>query len=218
VLDATFKGDGIHLNAAVLFADASGFTALTEKLAHAKGSAAAGAESMCQIINNFFTILIDVVEKYGGDIIKFSGDALTIIFPVMPAGGPTEVFADYTTEGTEPAAGASAAQGSAIRKVSSVTKLVAAANLLGGSGNGSGGGGENGEEMTSSGTRTPPVQPGSVEQVLQEITGLYSPSTEVACLRAAQCSLALHAAVHEYVSHLHPATPSPFDLTLTSNR
>ena len=42
---------------------------------------------MCRIINNFFTVLINVVEMYGGDIIKFSGDALTVIFPVLPAGG-----------------------------------------------------------------------------------------------------------------------------------
>jgi len=91
-LNPTFDGAGHQMNAAMLFADASGFTALTEKLAKQSGSSAAGAENMCRIINVFFGKLIDVIHAYGGDIMKFEGDAMTVTFAVMPADGPEAVF------------------------------------------------------------------------------------------------------------------------------
>lgn len=62
--------------AAVVFADASGFTALTERLA----TRADGPEALSRCINGFFEKLLSVVKAYGGDVIKFSGDALTIIW------------------------------------------------------------------------------------------------------------------------------------------
>ncbi|KAK7242877.1 adenylate and guanylate cyclase, partial [Aureococcus anophagefferens] len=60
---------------AVLFADASGFTALTQSLCADKD----GAERLTGILNDFFGVLIDLVESYGGDVVQFSGDALTIL-------------------------------------------------------------------------------------------------------------------------------------------
>ena len=68
--------------AAVLFADMSGFTALTERLS-AKDN---GAEKLCDAINAFFSVLLDCVEQYGGDCAKFAGDALTILWPVAGQG------------------------------------------------------------------------------------------------------------------------------------
>ena len=62
---------------------------------------------MCLIINGFFTVLIDVVQKYGGDVIKFSGDALTVVFPVLPSGGVDDVF-DKKRSGTGKGGNASA--------------------------------------------------------------------------------------------------------------
>lgn len=61
----------------VVFSDASGFTALTEKLAKKSN----GAELLSQCLTMFFTPLIDLINAYRGDTIKFSGDALTIYFP-----------------------------------------------------------------------------------------------------------------------------------------
>jgi len=61
----------------VVFSDASGFTALTEKLAKKSN----GAELLSQCLTAFFTPLIDLINAYRGDTIKFSGDALTIYFP-----------------------------------------------------------------------------------------------------------------------------------------
>ncbi|KAL8273282.1 hypothetical protein Esti_002783 [Eimeria stiedai] len=64
--------------AAVVFCDASGFTALTEAL----DTQPNGAERLGGIINQFFDRIIRIVHFWGGDIIKFSGDALTIVWPV----------------------------------------------------------------------------------------------------------------------------------------
>jgi len=61
---------------AVVFSDASGFTALTERLALYSN----GAELLSSSLNKFFTPLIDMLTAYRGDVIKFSGDALTILF------------------------------------------------------------------------------------------------------------------------------------------
>jgi class 3 adenylate cyclase/tetratricopeptide (TPR) repeat protein len=64
--------------AAVLFADISGFTPLTESLAQ-KGTE--GPEELTRLLNNFFQRIIAIVESEGGEIAKFSGDALSIIVP-----------------------------------------------------------------------------------------------------------------------------------------
>jgi class 3 adenylate cyclase/tetratricopeptide (TPR) repeat protein len=67
-----------HFAAAVLFADISGFTALTESLAH-KGSD--GVEELTRILNAYFGQIISVVQEHGGDVIKFAGDALLAFWP-----------------------------------------------------------------------------------------------------------------------------------------
>jgi predicted ATPase/class 3 adenylate cyclase len=64
--------------AAVLFADISGFTPLTEALAQ-KGSE--GPEELTRLLNAYFSRMIAVVEAQGGEVVKFSGDALTVLFP-----------------------------------------------------------------------------------------------------------------------------------------
>jgi len=61
---------------AVVFSDASGFTALTEALAKKPN----GAELLSKCLDLFFTPLIDLINAYRGDVIKFSGDALMIYF------------------------------------------------------------------------------------------------------------------------------------------
>jgi class 3 adenylate cyclase/predicted ATPase len=68
--------------AAVLFADISGFTALTEHLAQ---QGPAGAEVLTRELNTYFGRLIDLITIHGGDVIKFAGDALTAVWPVTIA-------------------------------------------------------------------------------------------------------------------------------------
>jgi predicted ATPase/class 3 adenylate cyclase len=64
--------------AAVLFADVSGFTPLTEALAQ-KG--AEGPEELTRLLNGYFSRMIALIEAEGGEVVKFSGDAVTVIFP-----------------------------------------------------------------------------------------------------------------------------------------
>src|SRR6266542_2580531 len=65
--------------AVVLFADISGFTALTERLAE-KGPV--GVETLVSIINEYFGQLIDIIYEHGGDVVKFAGDALIAVWPI----------------------------------------------------------------------------------------------------------------------------------------
>eukprot|EP00927_Polykrikos_kofoidii_P048317 TRINITY_DN42565_c0_g1_i1.p1 TRINITY_DN42565_c0_g1~~TRINITY_DN42565_c0_g1_i1.p1 ORF type:complete len:1473 (+),score=263.11 TRINITY_DN42565_c0_g1_i1:143-4420(+) len=74
-----------RFRSALVFADASGFTKLTETLAKQPQ----GAERIGATLNGFFGPVIDIVHKHGGDIIKFSGDAITIIWAAEePTCGP----------------------------------------------------------------------------------------------------------------------------------
>lgn len=61
----------------LVFADVSGFTPLTERLAR-RGKV--GAEELTDVLNEVFTALLDVAESYGGDLLKFGGDALLLLF------------------------------------------------------------------------------------------------------------------------------------------
>jgi class 3 adenylate cyclase/tetratricopeptide (TPR) repeat protein len=67
--------------AAILFADISGFTLLTERMAE-KGPT--GVETLARILNEYFGQLIDIIHDYGGDVVKFAGDAVIAVWPVVP--------------------------------------------------------------------------------------------------------------------------------------
>jgi class 3 adenylate cyclase len=62
----------------VLSADISGFTRLAERLA-ADGVRQA-AESLITAINRCFEPMIDEVNRRGGDVLKFGGDAIFVLF------------------------------------------------------------------------------------------------------------------------------------------
>lgn len=72
VLEKRFK-------AVVAFADVSGFTAMSERLATIGRE---GAESLTAILNSYFSAMIKPIEEAGGFVGKFGGDAMTIFFPV----------------------------------------------------------------------------------------------------------------------------------------
>ena len=61
----------------MVFADVSGFTKLSERLAR-KGKA--GAEELVAAISSVFTHLLTESNAYGGDVLKFGGDALLLFF------------------------------------------------------------------------------------------------------------------------------------------
>ena len=64
---------------ATLFADISGFTPLTTALVRSYG-ARRGADELTRHLNIVYTALINEVERYGGSVIGFSGDAITCWF------------------------------------------------------------------------------------------------------------------------------------------
>jgi len=67
-----------QFDTALLFADISGFTALTERLAEQGPN---GMEQLTQILNAYFGRLIGTIDGHGGDIIKFAGDAMLAVWP-----------------------------------------------------------------------------------------------------------------------------------------
>ncbi len=65
------------LEGALMFADISGFTAISEKLATTGKS---GSEELTQVINRHLSGMISVILDNGGDILKFGGDATLVYF------------------------------------------------------------------------------------------------------------------------------------------
>ncbi|MDQ3611153.1 MAG: adenylate/guanylate cyclase domain-containing protein, partial [Actinomycetota bacterium] len=64
---------------AALFADVSGFTALTEALVGALGRRY-GADALTEVLDRVFDALLDRVREWGGSTLYFSGDAVTCWF------------------------------------------------------------------------------------------------------------------------------------------
>ncbi len=74
---ATLTPDIERFPAAVLMADLSGFTALTERFARTNP---AGAEELTQILDLYFGHLVGMVTAHGGDVVKFAGDGLLALW------------------------------------------------------------------------------------------------------------------------------------------
>ena len=81
------------ISGAIMFADISGFTPLTEKLAAAGKEA---PEELMRLLNSYFNRLIQELENESGEVVKFSGDAVMVFFPdhgkVPPRFGSQKCF------------------------------------------------------------------------------------------------------------------------------
>ena len=71
-----------------LFADISGFTKLSESFSK-KGRK--GSEFLAFCLNRYMELLINIIGKNGGDIIKFAGDALLVIWPQEKGGNEDKI-------------------------------------------------------------------------------------------------------------------------------
>ena len=68
---------GQFREATIMFADISGFTAMSERLSR-RGEE--GAEKITNIVGDYFTTMLDITARQGGDLLKFGGDALLVAF------------------------------------------------------------------------------------------------------------------------------------------
>lgn len=70
---ADIHGDSsiIRFHSAMLFVDISGFTVLSQRLK---------VDDLKVQINNYFELIVGIILKYDGEIIKFAGDAIFVIF------------------------------------------------------------------------------------------------------------------------------------------
>jgi class 3 adenylate cyclase/predicted ATPase len=88
---ALARGDSLPdwTSGAALFADISGFTPLTEALVRTLGPRL-GAEELTRQLNRVYDALIAEVNRYGGSVIGFAGDAITCWFADQDLTGFTE--------------------------------------------------------------------------------------------------------------------------------
>jgi adenylate cyclase len=71
------RGDVVEIDAAVLFTDLRGFTAL---------STTVEPQQLLGTLGRYFEVVVDAVRAEGGDVLKFVGDGVLAIFPA--AAGP----------------------------------------------------------------------------------------------------------------------------------
>jgi hypothetical protein len=62
---------------ALMFVDMSGYSALAEKLADQ------GAHALATVVNAYFAKILDVVHECEGDVLKFAGDAIMVVWVAM---------------------------------------------------------------------------------------------------------------------------------------
>ena len=74
---------GQILSGSLLFSDVSGFTALSERLAVLGPE---GAERLTEIMNRYFTTMLEILSRSGGTLLKFAGDATLVYFPEQEDG------------------------------------------------------------------------------------------------------------------------------------
>jgi len=69
---------GKIIKGSLLFADVSGFTALSERLAVLGPE---GAERLTVTMNDYFSTMLEILAWSGGILLKFAGDAMLVYFP-----------------------------------------------------------------------------------------------------------------------------------------
>ncbi|XP_007935921.1 adenylate cyclase type 10 [Orycteropus afer afer] len=70
-----------YFDGVLMFVDISGFTAMTEKFSRAMYMDR-GSEQLVEILNHYLSAIVEKVLIFGGDILKFAGDALLALWKV----------------------------------------------------------------------------------------------------------------------------------------
>lgn len=71
------RGDGETIKAALWFSDLRNFTELSETLP---------ADDLLSILNSYFEFVFNAVDRHGGEVLRFIGDAMLIVFTEEEAG------------------------------------------------------------------------------------------------------------------------------------
>ena len=71
------RGDRRRIEAAILFSDLRGFTAMSERLDEA---------ALFGTLDHYFEAVVEAVRAEGGDVLKFLGDGVLAIFPIAAPG------------------------------------------------------------------------------------------------------------------------------------
>jgi adenylate cyclase len=79
---ATRRGDCVTVEAAVIVVDLRGFTSICEQWPR---------DDVIAMLNDYFDVVSEPIERYGGEILKFMGDGLLAIFPCDAAGASRAV-------------------------------------------------------------------------------------------------------------------------------
>src|SRR4051812_46321706 len=69
-----------RFDAALLFVDVSGFSALASSLAAEHG--ADGADQLTSVLNDCFGRVVELIVEYGGEVVRFAGDAVLACWPI----------------------------------------------------------------------------------------------------------------------------------------
>jgi adenylate cyclase len=72
------RGHAESMRAAIWLSDLRGFTTLSDRLP---------AETVVDILNQYFDCQVPAIRKHGGEILKFMGDGLLAVFPIASDGG-----------------------------------------------------------------------------------------------------------------------------------
>jgi adenylate cyclase len=70
---AITRGSGVTVRAAIFTCDLRGFTAISEHWPR---------DDVINLLNDYFDTMATPVERHGGEVLKFIGDALLAIFPL----------------------------------------------------------------------------------------------------------------------------------------
>ncbi|MCR9219744.1 MAG: adenylate/guanylate cyclase domain-containing protein [Alphaproteobacteria bacterium] len=73
------RGDGERIDAALWYCDLRNFTAMTETVEE---------YAMLELMNDYFAHVYESVTVYGGEVLRFIGDAMLIVFPTTDARSP----------------------------------------------------------------------------------------------------------------------------------
>jgi len=71
-------GAAQRLETVSMFADVSGFTPMSEALGKVGRR---GTEELTSVLNSYFEPTIALIHSFGGTVVKFGGDAMTVLFP-----------------------------------------------------------------------------------------------------------------------------------------